>query len=604
MFGRPLLLAALAVLALLIPASPRLHVATAAPPAPAWHAKVDGWVLDHAADGQTEFIVFLADQADLSGAAALHTKAEKGEYVYRTLAEHAERTQAPLRRALDQLGVEWRPFWVANMVWVRGGLNAAQALAERPDVAHLYANPQVRLDAVASETASAALLSSPQAVEWNIGKVRADDVWAAGSTGAGAVIGGQDTGYRWTHRALKGQYRGWDAQAEAVDHDYNWHDAIHTTGSSCGANSSVPCDDYGHGTHTMGTMAGDDGGANQIGMAPGAKWIGCRNMNNGVGTPATYAECYQWFIAPTTVGGLAPDPRMAPDVINNSWNCPTNEGCTEPDVLLAAVQSVRAAGIVTVHSAGNSGSACSTVSEPAAIYAESFTVGATDNEDAIASFSSRGPVTTDGSGRMKPNVSAPGVNIRSSTFGSDTSYGYKQGTSMAAPHVAGLVALLISANPNLRGDVDTLESIIEWSAVRKTTSQACGGDTSTAAPNNVYGWGRIDARAAYERSGAYTDVIISWSDSTEEVTLTWTAVAGAGAYRVWRGESPDFIPGSTCAAPSCQVVEDATRLTLGEGAGSPVIVTWVVQPVDESGAVITTLPDRVGKFDYALVTGS
>jgi subtilisin family serine protease len=231
-------------------------------------------------------------------------------------------------------------------------------------------------------------------------------------------------------------------------------------------------------------------------MAPGAKWIGCRNMDQGYGTPATYAECYQWFIAPTTVAGGNPDPSMAPDVINNSWGCPTSEGCTDPNVLLAVVQAVRAAGIVTAHSAGNEGSGCSSVSTPAAIYAESFTVGATDSSDTIASFSSRGPVTVDGSNRRKPDISAPGDNIRSCT--SDGGYqGGWSGTSMAAPHVAGLVGLLISHTPGLAGQVDLIEDIIEQTAVPRTTSEGCGGDPTNAVPNNTYGWGRIDAWAAY-----------------------------------------------------------------------------------------------------------
>ncbi len=415
MFSQQPLLIALAVLASLIPISSFGHPAVAAPPGPAWHDKVDPWVLGRAAEGQTEFLVFLADQADLSGAAALRTKAEKGAYVYRTLSEHAERTQAPLRQALDQLGVEWQPFWVANMVWVRGGIDATQALAGRSDVAHVYANPQVKLDAAAIEASNAALLADPDAIEWNIRLVGANAVWYAGFRGAGAVIGGQDTGYRWTHSALNPKYRGWNAETEIANHDYNWHDAIHTTGSDCDANSPAPCDDSGHGTHTMGTMVGDDGAGKQIGMAPGAKWIGCRNMNEEYGTPATYAECYQWFIAPTAIDGSDPRPGMAPDVINNSWSCPPSEGCTDPNVLLTVVKNVRAAGIVTVHSAGNEGSACSTVSNPAAIYEESLTVGATNSSDTIAGFSSRGPVTRDGSNRMKPNVSAPGVDVTSST---------------------------------------------------------------------------------------------------------------------------------------------------------------------------------------------
>ena len=313
-------------------------------------------------------------------------------------------------------------------------------------------------------------------------------MWSEGYTGQGVVIGGQDTGYAWDHPALKNQYRGWDGAS--VDHDYSWFDATADP-------SPTPVDPYGsngHGTHTMGTILGDDGSGNQVGMAPGARWIGCRNMDQlGVGSPATYAACYQWFIAPTRVDGSDPRPDLAPDVINNSWSCLPTEGCTDPNVLLAVVQNLRAAGIVSVHSAGNSGrSRCETVNEPAAIYDESFTVGATTSGNLIADFSSRGPVTVDGSNRPKPDISAPGVGIRSSASGGD--YSTMSGTSMASPHVAGLVALLISAQPALSGQVDEIESIIEQSALHIPVTDC----DSSGVPNNVYGWGRIDALAAFE----------------------------------------------------------------------------------------------------------
>ncbi|MGE5601500.1 MAG: S8 family serine peptidase, partial [Nitrososphaerales archaeon] len=521
------------------------------PSAPRWQDKVDGWVSATGAQGQTEFLVFLADQADLSPAAGLRTKAERGEFVYRTLSQHAERTQGPLRRRLAELGVEYRPYWVANMIWVRAGLDVVQALAERPDVAHIYANPAVQIDAPAMGPANTAQVAEPESVEWNIAKVNSTPVWDAGVDGAGAVIAGQDTGYLWTHNALKSKYRGWNGST--ADHDYNWHDAIHTAGSTCGADSPEPCDDHGHGTHTMGTMVGDDGGANRIGLAPGARWIGCRNMNAGIGTPATYSECYQWFIAPTRIGGNDADPSKAPDVINNSWGCPPSEGCTDQDALLAVVRSVTAAGIVTVNSAGNSGSSCGTITEPAAIYPESFTVGATDLNDAIVSFSGRGPVKMkDGSTVRKPDVSAPGSNVRSSYLPDVNSYTTLSGTSMAAPHVAGLVALMISANPSLRGNVDGIRYMIEQSAVHKTTSQGCGGDSPTAVPNNVFGWGRIDVFAAYQRAvapcnapAAVTDLAVMRVNGTQ-VQLSWSAQPDAMRYNVWWSSSPYFAPGSSC----------------------------------------------------------
>jgi len=465
---------------------------------PAWQFKVDPWVLETAEEGQTEFLIYLREQADLSAASSLPTKAEKGAYVYQQLRQTAERTQPPLIAALKAMGTAYRPFWVANMLWVRGDGAAVQALAQRPDVAHLYANPSVRLQPPIDEPAQPHQVEAPDTVQDNLVQIHADDLWALGYTGQGAVIGGQDTGYDWDHPALINSYRGWDGVA--ADHDFNWHDAIHSGASApCPSNSPVPCDGYSssHGTHTMGIMVGDDGATHQIGVAPGARWIGCRNMNNsGAGTPATYTECYQWFMAPTDISGVISDTTKAPDVINNSWSCPPSEGCTDPNALLTVVENVRAAGILSVHSAGNAGPNCGTVRDPAAIYAASFSVGAIDDNDAMASFSSRGPVTIDGSNRRKPDVVAPGVGILSSLRG--TGYGSLSGTSMAAPHVAGLVALLISIDPSLRGDVDALEGLIESTVVgvNVTPTQTCGGIPSTQIPNNTYGWGRVDALRA------------------------------------------------------------------------------------------------------------
>lgn len=218
-------------------------------------------------------------------------------------------------------------------------------------------------------------------------------------------------------------------------------------------------------------------------------------MNDqGVGSPATYSECYQWFIAPTDLAGMNPDPAKAPDAINNSWSCPVSEGCTDPNILKTVVENVRSAGILTVHSAGNSGPSCETINTPAAIYDASFSVGATTLQDVITSFSSRGPVSVDGSNRPKPDVAAPGQSVYSSTPGGN--YTYLSGTSMAGPHVAGLAVLLVSARPTLAGDVDALENTITQSAMAKTTVETCGGVPGSQVPNNTYGFGRIDALGA------------------------------------------------------------------------------------------------------------
>jgi subtilisin family serine protease len=457
--------------------------------------KIAPWVLAHTAGGaEAEFLVVLATQADLSSAARLHTKAEKGRYVYETLWRTAQTSQAPLLKWLAARGVEHRPYYIVNLIWVKGDAALAQALAARSDVARIEGNP--RIQNVLPQPArprDALLAAAPTAIEPNITYVRAPEVWAMGYTGQGIVVGGQDTGYEWTHPALQPHYRGWNGTA--ANHDYNWHDAIHSGGGRCGADSPVPCDDYDHGTHTMGTIVGDDGDANQIGMAPGAQWIGCRNMDVGYGTPVTYLECFEFFLAPYPVGGtfLQGDPSKAPDVTNNSWTCPPSEGCSW-STLQAAVEAQRAAGIMTVVSAGNYGSAgCSSVREPPAIYAAAYTVGAlTTGTDTIASLSSLGPVTVDGSNRRKPDLTAPGTGVRSCIL--NGGYSTKSGTSMAAPHVAGAVALLWSAVPALKSQIEATEQLLNDNAFH-IASTAC---SSSGWPNNVYGYGRLDVKAAVD----------------------------------------------------------------------------------------------------------
>ncbi len=459
-------------------------------------AKIAPWVLDQTANGQqAEFFVVLADQADVSGAAALPTKNEKGRYVYDALWNKSQATQGPILQWLRERGLEHQSFYIVNAILVKGGREIAEALAARSDVVRVEGNPHIQnsLPQPGPAAEAPAQPGAPATIEPGITYTHAPQVWALGFNGQNIVVASADTGQRWTHDALKQHYRGWNGVT--ASHDYNWHDSIHNSvGNPCGNNAQAPCDDYFHGTHTTGTAIGDDGGVNQIGMAPGAKWIGCRNMDVGNGTPARYIECMQFFLAPYPVNGTPDqgDPTLAPDITINSWGCPTSEGCSV-NTLQAAVEAQAAAGIMMVVAAGNYGSGCSTLLDPPSFYAASYTAGALNTgTDTIASFSSRGPVTVDGSGRIKPDITAPGTSTRSAWNSCDNCYGSASGTSMATPHIAGAMALLWSAVPSLLNQIDASRAALNDTAVH-IASTLCG---TAGPPNNVFGWGRVDILAA------------------------------------------------------------------------------------------------------------
>jgi serine protease AprX len=400
----------------------------------------------------------------------------------------ADGTQRALDVALE--GQIEQRFWLVNALRVQADIELLETLAAREDVAHLHANPLVR--AALPDPQPGPMFGTPAAGAWGLSKVQAPWVWEQGFTGQGVVIAGADTGYKWDHPALIHAYRG--NTPSGVSHAYHWHSSWASTSGPCLGTLSAPCDDNTHGSHTMGTMVGLDGDT-AYGMAPDAQWIGCRNMNNGFGTPASYIECFEFFLAPTDLDGLNPRPDLAPHITSNSWGCPPSEGCTDPSVLRLAVSNTRAAGIVQIMAAGNSGSACGSVVDPPAIYPEAFTIGNTTTTDGIAFTSSRGPAVLDGQNVLKPNVSAPGSGIQSANRSG--TYSTLSGTSMAAPHVAGLAALLMSADPTLKGQPARVESIIKRSALPLLTgSQSCGGISGGLSPNHTFGHGRIDARAA------------------------------------------------------------------------------------------------------------
>ena len=533
-------------------------------PAPASaQAKIDPRVLEDTADGQVgHFLVYLNRQADAGGVAGTaRDRNQRGQAVFDALRGAAASSQPAVRAQLDGLGAKYRAYWIVNAFAVEGNRAVVEALAARPDVQAIesdrsfYVQPE-QPGTLGPETATS--------VEWNLSWINVPSVWALGDTGQNTVYANADTGVQWNHPALKPHYRGWNGTS--ADHNYNWWDAIHAdidgNGNPCGFNLTVPCDDNGHGTHTMGTGIGDDGAGNQIGVAPGAKWIACRNMDANVGRPSTYIECMQFFLAPTDLNGNNPDPSKRPDAVGNSYTCPSSELCTA-NSLLTAMDNLRAAGVFMATSAGNSGSACSTISDPPALYDSAITVGATGFQtNTIASYSSRGPVTADGSNRKKPDLVAPGSSVRSSY--PTNSYATLSGTSMASPHVAGAVALLWSAFPNLRGNVDHTEFILEQTAVHLTTTQGCGGDSSSQVPNNVYGYGRIDVLAAYNYAASEvtpTPTATQPSGNTPTSTPTPTGTPT---------NTPTSTPTNTPSATATQTPGTANTGLLSPSANAPV----------------------------------
>ncbi len=455
-------------------------------------ARIDPRLAAEAAAGPVEALIELhAKASDLPLDPALAPLARRRLWVD-LLRSTAAESQRDLIAWLDAQRIDHEAFWIANVVQVRADRATLEAIAARADVAAIEADRTMR--SVPVQTPAAAV-GGARGVEWGVERVRAPLAWAAGIRGAGVVLAGADTGYQWDHPALIAAYRGWNGSSAV--HDHHWYDGVRTpigSGSGpCGAASPVPCDDHGHGTHTMGTMLGDDGGANAIGVAPEARWIACRNMDRGNGRPSTYIGCTQWFLAPTDLDGGDPRPDLAPDIVNNSWACPPSEDCVAPEVLLESVENAVRGGLFFVVAAGNSGPACQTIDAPPAIYAASFVVGGSNEAGRLYGGSSRGPIP--GLAEIKPDVIAPAESVRSSVPGGG--YTWMTGTSMAAPHVAGAAALMISVNPALRGRPERIAAILRETAVPlTTTAQVCGGVAADVFPNPVQGYGQIDAWAA------------------------------------------------------------------------------------------------------------
>lgn len=471
------------------------------------------------ASEEADVLVFVRGRPDLTPAHALSSKKAKAQFVADALRATAERTQADLRAFLDTRDVAYQAFWVVNVLRLRGSRELVSQLSRRSEVDKVDINLRFGGAAPLPDVGPATDSAEPPTYPWGISDIDAPAVWERGVRGQGIVVAGADTGVDWNHEALIDEYRGWDGVS--ADHNYNWRDAWDKT-------PLEPSDDHSHGTHTLGTVAG--GGPEHVGVAPGVRWIACRNMDSGYGTPAAYVDCFQFFLAPTDLLGENPRPDLAPHIVNNSWACLESEGCYPDDPLWEdtiepAVGALAAAGIAVVASAGNGGPTCESIQDPPAIYPQSLSVGAVGEDSKAAHFSSRGPVSA-GGGHQAPDLSAPGVRVLSST--PNDGYASFSGTSMAAPHVAGTIALLWSAEPQLIGRLAVTEQVLRASA-KPVADNACGGD-SDGQPNNVYGWGVINADAAVQTAESLKQLSGTVMDSdgrplsgveVKVVDLTW-----------------------------------------------------------------------------------
>ena len=508
----------------------------AAPAAAAPRARVQRHLLDRLEAGTLDrFVVEFGARADLRSAGATRGWTARGRAVYRSLTWTATRSQSAARSLVRSTpGASATSFWLTNVLIVRGGASLARRLADLPGVTRVRA--ERRFPVVEPVERRMATIAADEPPPWGITKIGADQVWADGILGGGVVVANIDTGVDYTHEALVNQYRG-NLGGGTFDHNYSWWDPT----GICG---DVPCDNADHGTHTMGTMVGGDGPGPftpDIGVAPGAKWIAAKGCEDFFCTEESLLSSGEFVVAPTDLDGNNPDPSKRPDIVNNSWG-----GTPGDEFYLELVQAWRAAGIIPVFAAGNAGPDCETGGSPGD-YLESFSVGATNKNDQIAEFSSRGPSTF---GKVMPDVSAPGVDVVSSVPGD--AYAAFSGTSMATPHTAGTLALVLSAEVGLHGNVAGTTDAVRATA-HDLLDDSCGGDDD-GDPNNVFGDGRIDAQAAVSlvatggtlagdvTDASTTDPIAGARIEAESGGRTSTAITddaghfelflGAGTYRV------------------------------------------------------------------------
>ncbi|NUT42373.1 MAG: S8 family serine peptidase [Thermoactinospora sp.] len=546
--------------------------ALAVPQAPAHAAPDPGQIpqtvrADLDEHGKATFWVRVKGAADLGAARRAATKRAKAELVFEAKTERARTSQAGLVKLLESQHAEYTSYWIVNAVRVTADAKLAAAISELPEVERIDPIRVVALPEPVQGRAEA----RANAVEWNVDRIGAPRVWdELGDRGEGIVVASIDSGVQFDHPDLAANYRGRNPDG-SYSHDHNWFDPAHV------CPSAAPCDNNGHGTHVMGTMAG----ANGIGVAPGVKWIAAKGCEVNTCTDASLLAAGQWVLAPTDLNGANPRPDLAPDIVNNSWG-----GDGYDPWYAETVQAWIAAGIFPAFANGNEGPACRTSGSPGQ-YAISYSAGGFDVNNALYSRSSKGEGQD---GEIKPNIAAPGVNVRSSVpGGGHDSY---TGTSMASPHVAATVALIWSAAPRLQGDVAATRPLLDRTAV-DVADTSCGG---TAADNNVWGEGRLDAYAAVQAApneglGELRGAVTAAGEPVAGVTV---ALSGPLSRTVTTGQDgtfaiPRLLPGAytlTAGKFGYDRATAAATVVAGETATADVAMTR--QPAGTVTGTVTT----------------
>jgi outer membrane protein assembly factor BamB/subtilisin family serine protease len=437
-------------------------------------------------------------------AARQAARAARGQVVVdalRTAAEGAGQDQ--VQTLLEQHDADRvRDFWIFNGLAATVDATTLEALADHPAVASVTLDQTITVaEPIPAE------IGEPLLPSWSLERVNAPDVWGEyGVRGAGVVVGVMDTGVDGDHPALADSWRG------------NTGDPAASWFAATGENYLEPGDGHGHGTHVTGSIVGTPPGE-VTGVAPEAQWIAAKIFrDSGTTTTSIIHDAFEWMLAP---GG---DPANAPDVVNNSWGSNASNDTEFWD----DVAAWEAAGIVPVFSNGNAGPGTGTVGSPAS-FPHAIGVGATDEADRIAWFSSRGPAVWDGVEQQKPQLSAPGYLIRS-TWPTDlipAGYNTISGTSMAAPHVTGVVALMLSAAPGR-----------PVSEIRQALVESARAESHMAALPDAYGAGVADAFAAVTyltRTGLVTGTVTGPDSAPVPATVaaagvTTTADPDTGRY--------------------------------------------------------------------------